>query len=97
MRDGDDTFVLGNIHRNSIDDALTSTRFRQITERIVLGVKKCRDSCGYFNVCGGGAPSNKLAECGSLSASETLHCRFKKMALTDVVLAEYEAALGLTL
>lgn len=97
MGEGEDTFLLGNIHLDSIDDMLMSSRFKQITNDILLGVERCRDSCGYFNACGGGAPSNKLAERGSLSVSETLHCRFKKMALTDVVLGEYEATLGLGL
>jgi sulfatase maturation enzyme AslB (radical SAM superfamily) len=56
-----------------------------MNDAIQAGVRKCRESCGYFGLCGGGAPSNKFAENGRFDSTETLYCRFKKQLLIDVV------------
>lgn len=47
-------------------------------------MKQCRDTCGYFDLCGGGAPSNKLGENGRFDSTETLYCRYKKQLLVNV-------------
>jgi uncharacterized protein len=53
---------------------------------IEAGVALCRERCGYFSVCGGGEPVNKLAENGSFVSTETTYCRLTKMRATDLVL-----------
>ena len=53
---------------------------------ITAGVDACRRDCGYFTVCGGGAPANKLFEHGSFATTETTYCRSQVKALTDVLL-----------
>jgi uncharacterized protein len=41
--------------------------------------------CEYFNVCGGGAPANKIYENGTANSTQTAYCRSHQIAI-DVVL-----------
>ena len=59
------------------------------------GIARCRRSCEYFPLCGGGSPSNKYFEAGSFRGTETLHCRLAKKVIADVTLERLEARLGL--
>ncbi len=77
-------FMLGNVLRDSFDDAMRSPRFVALDGDIEAGVAACRDSCPYFDACGGGAPANKYFENGSMRSTETLYCRLTKKALIDV-------------
>ena len=80
------SFSFGNVLRDDFASALQSEHFRNIHTRILKGVQKCRESCAYFPVCGGGAPANKLYETGSLESSETLYCRYTVQIITEVAL-----------
>ena len=59
---------------------------------IDAGVDACRSECEYYSVCGGGAPVNKLTECGSFRATRTSYCSLTQMAPVDVILAAFERA-----
>jgi uncharacterized protein len=83
-RHGD--FVLGNVHRAAIREALETARFRAIHDEIAAGVEACRQSCEYFVVCGGGAPSNKQFENGRMDTTVTDYCRYTKQAIAELVL-----------
>jgi uncharacterized protein len=78
--------VFGNIHDQPIEGVLTDARFQVVYKDILAGVETCRSSCGYFSVCGGDAPANKLFERGSFAATETIYCRSKVKAITDLLL-----------
>jgi uncharacterized protein len=52
---------------------------------IKKGVEKCADECLYFDLCGGGTPSNKFYENGSFATSETMECKLHKQVLLDTV------------
>ena len=78
--------VFGNVHDGPIEDMLADPRFQAVHRDILAGVEACRSACGYFAVCGGGAPGNKLFERGSFAATETIYCRCQVKALTDVLL-----------
>jgi uncharacterized protein len=52
---------------------------------VAKGVEKCRTTCKYFGVCGGGAPCNKIFENGSLESAETLFCRLSVQASADAL------------
>ncbi len=77
-------FILGNVRTHSLEDGARSPRFLQMDEDIAAGIAACRAECLYFEVCGGGAPANKLFENGSFRSTETLFCRLTKKALFDV-------------
>jgi uncharacterized protein len=79
-------FVLGNINRDSLVEMPRQANFARMLADIEAGVAMCRERCGYFSVCGGGEPVNKLAENGTFASTETVYCRLTKMRGTDLVL-----------
>lgn len=88
-------FVLGNVLTDSFESACTTDKFRQVYGDIRAGQQLCRETCQYFSVCAGGAPSNKYWENHSFNSSETRSCRLYKQAVTNIVLEEMEKSLGL--
>ena len=79
-------FVFGNINRDALVDLPKRSNFIALYSDILEGVEMCRQRCGYFSVCGGGEPVNKLAENGAFASAETTYCRLTKMRATDLVL-----------
>jgi uncharacterized protein len=82
---GDSDFVLGNVHSDTLDDVLRSAKFRRLFGEIEDGLHACQAGCRYFEICGGGAPSNKFFEHGRFDVSETLYCRLRKQAVHEAV------------
>ena len=81
-----DDFILGNINRDALVDLADSPVLARMLADINAGVAMCEEQCGYFSVCGGGEPVNKLAENGTFVSTETSYCRITKMRATDLVL-----------
>ncbi|MGK7883444.1 MAG: cyclophane-forming radical SAM/SPASM peptide maturase GrrM/OscB [Crocosphaera sp.] len=88
-------FILGNVLRDSLESVCHSEKFKQIYQDMIQGVNKCRQSCDYFGVCGGGAGSNKYWENGSFNSTETQACRYRTKIVTDVVLEALENSFGI--
>ena len=88
-------FFFGNVLRDRLADILARPSYSLVAGEIERGVAACRAGCPYFNVCGGGAPANKLAEHGSFDVTETLFCRLTRQIVTDVVLSRIERDLVL--
>lgn len=86
------TFVWGNVHRNTWEDVSRNQRFAAVAADIASGVTRCRQECGYFSVCGGGAPSNKLGEHGRFDVTETLDCQLRVQTATEIFLTTLELA-----
>ncbi|MEH2628342.1 uncharacterized protein V1292_006397 [Bradyrhizobium sp. AZCC 1719] len=68
-------FNFGNILTDDFDRIFASALVARTQAEIRKGVDLCRARCRYFAVCGGGAPSNKMQENGSLESAETEFCR----------------------
>jgi uncharacterized protein len=83
-------FHWGNVHTDSWSDVLRHPRFLAVQRSVEAGIQECKKSCGYFEICGGGNPSNKLAELGTLEGTETQYCRLHVQAIADVVLERME-------
>lgn len=84
-------FILGNVaDQDAIRRAAKSAAFRRIRDDIAAGIRACKATCDYFSICGGGAPSNKLAENGSFASAATAHCELSKKAIADVLLDDAE-------
>lgn len=81
-------FRFGNVHDGSIVSAEHDPKFVAVYSDIREGVTQCRAECDSFNICGGGAPSNKLAERGTFAATETLSCRIRKKTVARVYFEE---------
>ena len=80
-------FIIGNINIDSMEQIRDSQWLAAMQRDIDAGVAKCRASCEYFSICGGGAPMNKLTENGSFDSTKTVFCSLIQMAAADVVLA----------
>lgn len=91
---GFDGRPLGNVHHDPFEDVIAAKAFRVLHSEIQDGVDLCRETCPHFKLCGGGSPSNKLAEFGRFDVSETSYCRVAKKLLGDVILAEVEHRLA---
>jgi len=72
----DSSFVLGNVHDESLSFLGALASQSSVLNEIDSGTKLCQLTCQYFDMCGGGSPSNKLAEHKSFVATETVYCRF---------------------
>ncbi|MDM5153340.1 cyclophane-forming radical SAM/SPASM peptide maturase GrrM/OscB [Bacillus sp. DX1.1] len=80
-------FVVGNINAQyELDTVVNSNIYNRMQHEINLGVKNCASSCLYFDLCGGGSPSNKYFENGSLSSTETIRCILHHQTLTSIVI-----------
>lgn len=79
-------FIFGNVFHHRLEDILVNPKFCQVAKDIEVGIEACRQTCEYFTFCGGGAPSNKIAENGSFATTETYSCRLRIKATVDAVL-----------
>jgi uncharacterized protein len=85
--------AVGQLPGADLPSILSSPAFLRMWFDIEAGTESCKRSCPYFDLCLGGAPANKLAECGTFAARETMHCRLSHQAIADAVLLELEAKL----
>jgi radical SAM protein with 4Fe4S-binding SPASM domain len=82
---GGGDYSIGDIENVQFDRIYQEPRFAEMDAAVQAGVAQCRKSCGYFEVCGGGAPVNKMAENGSFDSMETMFCRCKYKVVADVL------------
>lgn len=89
-------FSFGNILAEGPEAMLENPAFRRLRADVEAGVAACQASCGYFGVCGGGAPANKYFEHGHCKGTETLYCRLTRKTPINVLLPVFEdhAAIG---
>jgi uncharacterized protein len=86
-------FVFGNVLDGGPGMLMANPALRRVAREIEGGRRRCRRTCGYEVVCGGGAPANKYFETGALDADETLFCRLSVKATLDAMLAHEERRL----
>ncbi|MDJ0650157.1 MAG: hypothetical protein QNJ60_15810 [Xenococcaceae cyanobacterium MO_188.B19] len=88
-------FILGNFQQDSLESICSTEKFQRIYHDILQGVTQCQNSCDYFSLCGGGAPSNKYWENKTFVSAETMACQYNKQIIADIVLQGIENYLGL--
>lgn len=88
------SFVFGNVLTDSIASVFSDPRFLAVYAQISAGVERCRRECDYFELCGGGAPANKLYENGSFESAETTYCRSVVIGPIRTMLADLERQFG---
>lgn len=81
-----DDYILGNVNTDAFADLRRSPVLANMSRDIEAGVALCRERCGYFQVCGGGEPVNKMAENGTFVSDVTSYCRMTRMAVADLVI-----------
>ena len=79
-------FIVGNVHTDTLQVMRESAAMRAMTRDIAAGVTRCEQECGYFSVCGGGSPINKLSENGTFASTRTAFCSLVHMVPTDLIL-----------
>jgi uncharacterized protein len=87
-------FVFGNVLRDSLASAFSDPAFLRVYRQVAQGVGRCAVACEYFELCGGGAPANKLYENESFDSSETTYCRSVIMAPIRLMLSDLEQRLN---
>ena len=88
-------FILGNFQQDSLESVCSTKKFQRIYHDIFQGVTQCQNSCDYFSLCGGGAPSNKYWENNTFASTETMACQYNKQIIADIVLQGIEQYLGI--
>lgn len=83
-------FIIGNVLKNSLEEMRVSAAMQAMTRDIRAGVARCRATCQYFSVCGGGAPINKLTENGSFDSGRTGFCALTQMVPTELILQAFD-------
>ncbi|MCV0424277.1 MAG: GRRM system radical SAM/SPASM domain protein [Roseibium sp.] len=89
-----DNFIFANVCDGGVERILLSPAFQQLKREVEEGKRACARSCGYFDVCGGGAPANKYFEHGRFDGTETLYCQLTIQANVDVALDFMEQRSG---
>jgi uncharacterized protein len=84
------------VNTDTLASAINSEKFQHMSSDIARGLSKCRDTCEYYNFCGGGAPVNKYFENGSFDSTETMFCRLNRKAIVDVIVAKLQHPIGVT-
>jgi uncharacterized protein len=74
-------FKFGNLAESPISEQLEDVNLLEAYREISQGVSICRSECEYFDVCGGGRPSNKFGEFGRFDVGETSDCNLTVKAL----------------
>ncbi len=85
-------FLFGNVCTAGPEDMLAHPGFQAVHREIAQGVQACAAGCGYFEVCGGGAPANKFFEHGHFAGTETLYCRLARQTTLESVLRAMEGS-----
>lgn len=88
-------FTFGQAGQHDLAAIRGSESFKRVANEVMRGVEECSRTCEYFSVCGGGAPSNKYFENGSLSSTTTMYCRASIQAPIKVVLSHLESKVSL--
>lgn len=84
------SFVVGNVHTISqIGDIYQTEKYTNMRNDIDRGISKCKESCSYFSLCGGGNPGNKMYENQSFNSTETNHCKYHYQYIAEVLLNSF--------
>ena len=80
------SFYIGNAVNNLDIDFQKLNKFQS---EIDTGIKRCKEQCEYFEICGGGLPTNKFFETGRFDSTEHTSCQLGQILLANVVAEEF--------
>jgi uncharacterized protein len=83
-------FIVGNVHEHTLKQMLASTAMEAMVTDIRAGVEACQKECGYFSLCGGGAPVNKLSENGTFASTQTSFCNLVQITPANLILSAFD-------
>jgi uncharacterized protein len=79
------SFSFGNVLEDSFETIVKRIEDSKLYADVRAGVRRCRQECEYYGVCGGGAPANKIYENTSADSTETIYCRAHQIAIELVL------------
>jgi uncharacterized protein len=79
------SFSFGNVLEDDFDTIADRIEQSRVYADIQAGIRRCKDECEYYGVCGGGAPANKIYENNTADSTETAYCRSYQIGI-DVAL-----------
>lgn len=85
-----DPLVLGNVRRDSHEAIVSAFSDSQIGAAIKSGNAQCKNSCEFYEVCGGGSPINRQYEHGSYETSATFYCDSRIKKTVPLILSRIE-------
>jgi uncharacterized protein len=88
---------IGNIAAKPLSQIVVQSSTVALIESVNRGVEACRAECGYFDICGGGVPSEKIRENKTVVSTETSHCRLMIKTAANVAMDVIEASATETL
>jgi uncharacterized protein len=74
---------LGNVRTDDFETLTSHPVYKAAFSDIERGIELCREGCEYFQLCGGGSPSNKFFENGTFASSTTKACNANIKAVID--------------
>lgn len=84
-----DDFVAGNVLHDPLPTILQRAASLRYVQEFAVGLKRCKQSCGFFAYCQGAHAGDRYFEHGSFDATETEHCKTSIqapiLALIDLV------------
>ena len=89
-------FVVGNVLMKSLYDLVEESKRAWYVREFFEGAVQCKNSCDYYEFCGGGQASNKYFELGNIAGTETAQFRNSRIAVMDAVLeslTQYEKSI----
>lgn len=84
-------FTFGNVRNGGPEIVLGNRAFRRLNRLIEAGRRRCARTCGYYDLCLGGAPGNKYFESGRFDIDETLYCRLSVKTTIETSLKHLES------
>ena len=83
-------FIIGNLIEQTLDEIAQSTKLKALYKNILKGVEQCKDTCDFYQICGGGQLVSRYAEKGNFFEPETTNCRFRIKIPASVLVDELE-------
>lgn len=82
---GSQPFSPWNLDEHSFADMFRDQIYRGFADKILEGARQCELACDYFDICGGGSPSNKFAENERFDSTETRSCKLGVQMMSNVI------------
>ena len=79
------TFEVGSILDETLDDLVRRAKKTDYVTDFLAGIDACKASCPIYGFCGGGFPTNKFFELGTMKETETLGCLNVRKRLFEVL------------
>lgn len=84
-------FIFANLVKDELASMRDDARYKAVHAEIQSGIDKCRSSCSWFALCGGGTPASKYFEHGRFDATKTRDCETQRMIMIDEILSVLES------